>query len=89
MTFATGILIWMVIGLGAAFLFRAFHRGPTTTPFLAACFGVFGALIGGMLGVAGYVAHDPAPLRFGGLLGAVLGAALFSYVYNAVARKFI
>ena len=89
MTFATGILIWLAVGIGAALLFRALYRGPTTTLFLAVCFGMFGALVGGMLGVSGYVAHDPHPLRFGGLLGCVLGAVLFSYTYNAIARKFI
>jgi hypothetical protein len=87
MTFATGILIWIAMGLGAALLFRALYRGPTTTLFLALCFGTFGALIGGMLGVSAYVTHDPAPLRFGGLLGALLGGVLFSFVYNVVAKK--
>lgn len=89
MTFATGIVLWIAIGIGAGLLFRTFYRGPTTTVFLALCFGAFGALVGGMLGVAGYVTHDPSPLRFGGLLGAVLGAVLFSFIYSAVARKFI
>lgn len=89
MTFATGIIIWIVIGIGAALLFRAFYRGPTTTPFLGVCFAVFGALVGGMLGVAGYVTHDPSPLRIGGLLGCVAGALLFSYIYHGVARRFI
>ncbi len=87
MTFATGILIWIALGLGAGLLFRVFYRGPTTTLLLSLTFGMFGALIGGMLGVAGYIAHDPSPLRFGGLLGAVLGASLFSFIYNQVARK--
>lgn len=89
MMFATGILIWLVIGVAAALLIRARYRGPTTTPFIAVCFGMFGALIGGMLGVAGYVTHDPDPLRIGGLIGTVLGAILFSWMYHAVARKFI
>lgn len=87
MTFAIGLIIWLVLGIAAGLLFRAFYRGPTTTVFLSLCFGVFGAFIGGMLGVAGYVTHDPAPLRFGGLVGAVLGATLFSFVYNVVAKK--
>lgn len=89
MMFATGILIWLAIGVAAAVLTRAVYRGPTTTPFLSVCFGMFGALVGGMLGVAGYISHDPSPLRIGGLIGAVLGAGLFSTIYNAVARRFI
>ncbi|HSH45524.1 MAG TPA: hypothetical protein VK966_06695 [Longimicrobiales bacterium] len=89
MTFATGILIWLAIGVGAALLTRMFYRGPTTTTFLAVCFDMFGALVGGMLGVSFYVAHDPSPFRVGGLIGTVLGATLFSWTYNAIARKFI
>ena len=89
MTFATGILIWAAMGVAAALLFRAVYRGPTTTLALGICCGIFGALVGGMLGVSGYIAHDPHPLSFGGLLGGVLGAGLFSYAYHAVARKFI
>lgn len=89
MTFATGILIWVAMGVGAALVFRTVYRGPTTTFFLSLCFGIFGALIGGMLGVSGYIAHDPSPFRFGGLLGAALGATLFSFVYHVVAKKAI
>jgi uncharacterized membrane protein YeaQ/YmgE (transglycosylase-associated protein family) len=50
-------------------------------------FGVFGAFIGGMLGNAAYVFHAPSPLRFGGLLGAALGAAGFPLIYHFIARK--
>ena len=88
MTFATGILIWLAIGIGAALLVRAVFRGPTTTLALTICFGMFGALVGGMLGVAAYVTHDPSPLRIGGLIGTVAGAFLFSWMYHAIARKF-
>lgn len=87
MTFATGILIWIAMGVGAGLLLRAVHRGPTTTPVLSITFGIFGAVIGGMLGVSGYIAHDPSPLRFGGLLGALIGATLFSFIYHQVAHK--
>lgn len=87
MTFVTGFLIWLVIGIGGGLLVRAVYRGPTTTAFLTLFFGVAGAFIGGMLGVSAYVTHDPTPLRLGGLLGAVLGALLFPFIYNLVARK--
>lgn len=87
MTFVTGLLIWVVLGLAGGFLLRAVYRGPTTTAFLGLFFGVSGALVGGMLGVAAYVTHDPNPLRIGGLIGAVVGALLFSYIYHAVAHK--
>lgn len=87
MTFVTGFLIWLAIGVGAGFLVRALYHGPTTTAFLSMFFGVAGAFIGGMLGTAPYVTHDPTPLRFGALVGAVLGALLFPFIYNLVARK--
>jgi uncharacterized membrane protein YeaQ/YmgE (transglycosylase-associated protein family) len=87
MTFVTGFLIWLALGIGAGFVVRAVYRGPTTTAFLSMFFGVAGAFIGGMLGTAPYVTHDPTPLRFGALVGAVLGALLFPFIYNLVARK--
>jgi uncharacterized membrane protein YeaQ/YmgE (transglycosylase-associated protein family) len=87
MTYAIGLLVWLVIGIAAAFLLRAVYRGPTTSLGLGLFFAIAGALVGGMLGVAGYVAHDPSPLRFGGLLGAVLGGLLFVYLYHLIARK--
>jgi uncharacterized membrane protein YeaQ/YmgE (transglycosylase-associated protein family) len=87
MIFVTGFLIWLALGIGAGLLVRAVYRGPTTTAFLSMFFGVAGAFIVGMLGVAPYVTHDPTPLRFGGLVGAVLGALLFPFIYHLVARK--
>lgn len=87
MTFVIGFLIWTALGIGAGLLVGAFYRGPTTTVFLSIFFGVAGAFIGGMLGVAPYVTHDPTPIRFGALVGAVLGALLFPFVYHLVARK--
>ena len=87
MIFVTGFLIWLAIGVGAGLLIRAVYRGPTTTMFLSVFFGVAGTFIGGMLGTAPYVTHDPTPLRFGALVGAVLGGALFPFIYHLVARK--
>lgn len=87
MTFVTGFLIWLALGAGAGLLLRLVYRGPTTTLFLSLFFGVAGAFIGGMLGASPYVAHDPTPLRFGALVGAVLGALLFPFIYHLVARK--
>jgi uncharacterized membrane protein YeaQ/YmgE (transglycosylase-associated protein family) len=85
--YVTGFLIWLAIAVGIALLVRAVYRGPTTTAFLSVFFGIAGTFIGGMLGVAPYVTHDPSPLRFGGLLGAVLGGVIFSVMYHMVARK--
>ena len=87
MTFVTGFLIWLALGIVAGLVLRTVYRGPTTTTFLSIFFGVTGAFIGGMLGVAPYVTHDPTPLRTGALIGAVLGALLFPFIYHLVARK--
>ena len=87
MTFLTGFLIWLALGIVAGLVLRAVYQGPTTTAFLSIFFGVTGAFIGGMLGVAPYVTHDPTPLRTGALIGAVIGALLFPFIYHLVARK--
>jgi uncharacterized membrane protein YeaQ/YmgE (transglycosylase-associated protein family) len=87
MTFITGFLIWLAIGVAAGLLLHATYRGPTTTTVLSVFFGVAGVFIGGMLGTAPYVTHDPTPLRFGALVGAVIGALLFPFIYHLVARK--
>lgn len=89
MAFIGGFAIWLVVGLIGAFVMRAVYRGPDTTPVLTIAFGIFGAFIGGMLGTSAYVFHDPTPMRFGGILGAVLGAIFFTFVYNIVAKKFV
>lgn len=86
MTFIIGFAAWLVIGLVGAFIIRAVYRGPDTTVLLTLAFGVFGATIGGMLGTSAHIFHDPSPLRVGGLIGAVLGAIGFTFIYNVIAR---
>jgi uncharacterized membrane protein YeaQ/YmgE (transglycosylase-associated protein family) len=87
MTYVIGFLIWLVVAVAAAFLLRLFYKAPATSLGLTLFFAISGAAIGGMLGVSPYVTHDPSPLRFGGLLGAVIGAGFFPFVYLLVARK--
>jgi uncharacterized membrane protein YeaQ/YmgE (transglycosylase-associated protein family) len=87
MEFVTGFLIWLALGLIAGFLARATYRAAGTTTLLTVLFGVFGAFIGGMLGMSAYIFHNPVPIRPGGILGAALGALFFSYLYHFVARK--
>ncbi len=87
MTFVTGFLIWIGIGIVASLIVRAVYRGPTTTIPLTVYFGLAGTFIGGMLGASAYVTHDPTPLRLGALIGAVLGGIFFPFVYHLVARK--
>lgn len=87
MDFIVGFLIWLAFGLAAGGLARATYRAAETTAAVTFILGIFGSFIGGMLGVSAYVFHEPTPMRFGGLLGAALGAIFFSYLYHFVARK--
>jgi len=87
MVFITGFAVWIAIGLVAGFALYMLYKGPETTQLVTLTFGIFGAFIGGMLGNSAYIHHDPNPLRFGGLLGAVLGATFFTFVYHFVAKK--
>lgn len=87
MDFVIGLLIWLVFGLAAGWLARALFSAVETSSTLTLTFGVLGALVGGMLGVSGYVFHDPDPLRVGGLIGALAGALFFAFLYHYTARK--
>jgi uncharacterized membrane protein YeaQ/YmgE (transglycosylase-associated protein family) len=87
MTFIIGFAVWLGIGLAGAFIIRAAYRGPDTTSILTMAFGIFGAIIGGMLGTSAHIFHDPNPLRVGGLIGAVSGAIFFTFIYNLIAKK--
>ncbi len=85
--FFIGLLLWLAIGLAGGLLARALYSAPDTVAALTLAFGVLGAFIGGMLGLSGYVHHDATPMRFGGLLGAALGAIGFALIYHIAQRK--
>jgi uncharacterized membrane protein YeaQ/YmgE (transglycosylase-associated protein family) len=87
MEFALGFVAWILIGMIGGFALNNFYRGPQTSLGLTLVFGFFGAFIGGMLGMSGYVFHSPTPLRLGGLLGATMGAFGFTFIYHFIARK--
>jgi uncharacterized membrane protein YeaQ/YmgE (transglycosylase-associated protein family) len=87
MVFLTGFLIWLAFGLLAGGFMLAVYRAPNTAPILTFAFAIFGAFIGGMLGVFPYVAHNPYPTRVGALIGAGVGAVLFSWIYHLVDHK--
>jgi hypothetical protein len=90
MGYALGLLVWLGIAIVAFVVYRALlGRTPNTVPWVAFMLTLFGTFIGGMLGVAAYVYNDPNPLRFGGILGALVGAALFSGVYYWAARRLV
>ncbi len=86
MEFVPGFMVWIAFGLVAPFLVRTLYRAEGTTGFLTFTFGMFGAFIGGMLGTSPYIFHDPNPLRIGGMLGALIGASFFSFLYHFMAR---
>jgi uncharacterized membrane protein YeaQ/YmgE (transglycosylase-associated protein family) len=87
MEFALGFVAWIIIGFVGGFALNNFYRGPQTSLGMSLVFGFFGAFIGGMLGMSGYIFHSPTPLRLGGLLGATLGATGFTFIYHFIARK--
>ena len=90
MTYVLGFLVWLGIAIAGFVVFRVlFGRTPNTVPWVAFILTVFGTFVGGMLGVSGYVYNDPEPLRFGGIVGALLGATLFSGIYYWAARKLV
>ena len=89
MTFIVGFLVWAAFGLVAGLIMPRAYRANETVPLLTVVFGLFGAFIGGMLGTSPYIFHDPTPLRVGSLIGALLGAVFFTFLYHFIARKAI
>jgi uncharacterized membrane protein YeaQ/YmgE (transglycosylase-associated protein family) len=87
MEFAMGFAVWIVLGLLAGFVMYFFYRGPQTTQLMTIVLSMFGAFIGGMLGMSGYIHHAPLPLRIGGLIGATAGALGFTFIYHFIAKK--
>ena len=90
MEYAIGFLIWLGIAVLALILVgMRYRRTPGTTMAVAAALIIIGTFVGGMLGVSGYIYHDPSPLRIGGMIGALLGGLLFGGMYYWVARKLV
>lgn len=87
MSYVAGFLVWIAFAVVAAFVLWTMYRGPGTTRVVTFMFALFGTFIGGMLGVSAYIWHDPSPLRVGALVGAVIGALLFPFIYHLVGRK--
>ncbi|MGH7477595.1 MAG: hypothetical protein ACRELD_15110 [Longimicrobiales bacterium] len=89
MVFIAGFMVWMGIALIGGFIAWTLFRAPINTKAMNYVFAIFGAFIGGMLGVWPYIFHAPTPLRLGGIIGAGVGALLFPWIYHIVARKFV
>jgi uncharacterized membrane protein YeaQ/YmgE (transglycosylase-associated protein family) len=89
MQFVFGLGVWLAIGIAAGLAMRIVYRAAATDGIVTLTLAVFGAFIGGMLGTSPYIHHNAVPLRFGGLLGAVLGSLMAAFIYHYAARKAI
>ena len=80
-----GIGIWIVMGGLIGLVMRAVVKQPDTTPghtSLMVILGAFAAVVGGMLGVGIFAYQDPRALSLGGMAGAIVLAALFTWIYR-------
>jgi hypothetical protein len=87
-----GIGIWIAIGALIALGMKAIIKRPEETEghtVVLAVLGAFGAVIGGMLGVGIIEFYDPRALSLGGMLGAVVSALFFSWLYRWGITKLI
>lgn len=87
-----GIGIWIVLGVLIAMVMKLAIKRPEETAghgVILAVLGAFAAIIGGMLGVGIASFDDPTALSIGGMAGAVVFAALMSFVYRWGVRSMI
>ena len=87
-----GIGIWIALGALIALAMKAVIKRPEETEGhteVLAALGAFGAVIGGMLGVGIIEFYDPRALSLGGVLGAVVSATFFSWLYRWGIRSLI
>ena len=80
-----GVGVWIVVGAFIGLMMKVVVRRPEETAghtWLLVVFGAFGAVIGGMLGVGILEFDDPVALSAGGMIGAVVLAALMSWTYR-------
>mgnify|MGYP001208384734 FL=1 len=87
-----GIGIWIVMGGVIGLGMKAIVRRPEATSghtVVLMALGAFAAVIGGMLGVGTFHLYEPLSLSIGGMAGAVLFAALMTFVYRWGLRTLI
>lgn len=80
-----GIGIWIVLGVLIGMVWKVVIRRPEETPghgLVLVTLGAFAAVIGGMLGVGLGSFDDPTALSVAGMIGAVVFAALMTFVYR-------
>jgi hypothetical protein len=87
-----GIGIWIVLGALIALGMKVVIARPEETEghtVVLAALGAFAAVIGGMLGVGIGEFFDPKALSLGGMVGAVVFAVFFSWLYRWGTRALI
>lgn len=87
-----GIGIWIVLGVLVAMAVKVVVKRPEETSghtVVLGALGAFAAVIGGMLGVGIFSFDDPASLSLGGMAGALVFAALMSWIYRWGTRSLI
>jgi hypothetical protein len=80
-----GIGIWTILGALMGLAMKAVIKRPEATPGhtrIIIVLGAFAAVVGGMLGVGIFAFEDPSALSMGGMGGAVVLSALFTYIYR-------
>ncbi len=88
-----GIAVWIVTGAVVALAMKVAVRLPHTTAGHTAVLvvlGIFGAVVGGMLGVGIAEFNSPFPraLSIGGMAGAVALSGFITWVYRWGIRNF-
>ena len=80
-----GVAVWILMGVVIAFLTRMVVKRPEETPGhvpVLVVLGIFGAVIGGMLGVGIFEFDEPLALSTGGMAGAATFSLLMSFIYR-------
>ena len=80
-----GIGVWIVLGALIGLSMMVLVQQPEHTAGhkrLLATLGAFSAVVGGMLGVGIFHFREPLALSGGGMAGAVVVSALFTFIYR-------
>lgn len=87
-----GVGIWIVLGAVIGLSMKMLISRPEAArghDVVLGLLGAFGAVIGGMLGVGLFHFYDPVALSIGGMGGAVVLAALMSWIYRWGLRSLV
>lgn len=89
----SGIIAWLVLGLIAGALAKAFYPGNQGGGiFSTIALGILGAMLGGylgqtLLGSSGAAAASVGALSIGSIIFAVLGAMLLIFIWGLLTRR--